>query len=137
MFRPADIPRTQHVDTDPLTYNTRVICKRNKAGKLSAGKPYLYFRIAAALGKRAGFSKGDAIRVEIDTHTRQGRLLRVEKSSRHLSQGGTSQWAFTLVVPHTGDMLAHFPAAPKVSALVVLDTSVSDGLIFELPVPNS
>lgn len=133
MFRPADIPRTQHVDTDPLTYNTRLIRKRNKAGEMSAGKPYLYFRIAAALGKRAGFSKGDAIRVEIDTHTRQGRLLRVEKSSRHLSQGGTAQWALTLVVPHTGDMLTHFPAAPKVSALVVLDTSVSDGLIFELP----
>lgn len=133
MFRPAEIPRTQHVDTDPLTYHTRQLAKRNKAGVMGAGKPYLYFRIAAALGRRAGFTKGNAIRVEIDTHNRQGRLLRVEKSSRHLSQGGTSQWAFTLVVPHTGDMLAHFPAAPKVSALIVLDTSVSDGLIFELP----
>lgn len=135
MFRPADIPRTQHVDTAPLAYNTRLIRKRNEAGEMSAGKPYLYFRIAAALAKRVGFSKGDPIRIDIDLHNLQGRLLRVERSSRHLSQGGTQQWALTCVVPHTGDMLTHFPTAPKVHGLVVLDTSVSDGLIFALPQP--
>ena len=32
-----------------------------------------------------------------------------------------------------GDMLTLFPTAPKVCGLVILDTSVSDGLIFELP----
>jgi len=126
MFRPAQSPRTQQVNTHPLTYNVRAI----------KGKAYIYFRISAAKGKRCGFSRGDAIRVDIDIENKQARILRVSQSSHHLSQGGkqgTSQWAFTVVFPHTGDFETHFPTAPKVTPLTILDTSVSEGLIFELP----
>lgn len=126
MFRPAHTPRSQQVDAHPLAYNVRLL----------KGKAYIYFRLSAAQGKRCGFTRGDPIRIDIDRENRQARILRVDKSSRHLSQGGkngTSQWAFSVVSPHTGDLETHFPLVPKNHPLTILDTSVSEGLIFELP----
>lgn len=126
MFRPAHTPRSQQIDAHPLAYNVRLL----------KGKAYIYFRCAAAKGKRCGFNRGDAIRLDINVENHQARILRVNDSSHHLSQGGkngTSQWAYTVVFPHTGDLETHFPLVPKNHPLTILDTSVSEGLIFELP----
>lgn len=132
-FVPANIPRSTKAGTDPFAYYVRETFKKKSDGSKGAAKHYLYFRITLAIAKRAGLKKGDGIRLDIDHANGQARLVNVEHSSRHLSQGNRSQWSLYLSFPYTGDLKKILPRVEEITGLQVLDASASEGIIFEIP----
>ncbi len=140
-FRPLDPDRRHKSGTPALAYYTRHVSKKRSDGTYRTPICYLYFRVLEHTAKRAGFNAGSPVRFEIDPGMKQARLLRVLNSTRHLSQprGKSSKTrtrcSYYVALPYHGEITQFFPLAPSIQALSILETSVSEGLIFDLPPP--
>lgn len=131
-FRPAFIERSTKTGTDPLAYYVRRHTKKRKNGSPVLNKQHLILRLTTTLARACGMKKHDGIRLDLDPSTRQGRLIAVDNSSRHLCQAAPGR-SFYVSLPYTGELPGYFPEVPTVHGLNVLQMSTSEGLIFDLP----
>ncbi len=87
------------------------------------------------VAKKAGLLAGTPVEIEADAKTGHGRLLRVMRAHRKITrtsaQHGNSRLMFS--APHVGELVSLFPANDRVSALIFLEATEDNGLIFELP----
>jgi hypothetical protein len=131
-FQPAHFEARTCPKAAPMRYAVRRTTSSNRVCTLQLS-------ISRLLPHDAGIKEGDGIRLDLDHKEKMGRILSVTGAQRFIRGKGRKGAACVLSFPYNGDIAKYFPQptgdgrGAMTAALNVVETSKTEGVIFELP----